>query len=294
MITPQDSALLLAISEAGAEGGRWSAMLGALMARVQADSAQFWCGGQVWDTGAAAPAPLPPLLAGLRRGRVYTGEELASRALQAVPEGDQRALGLRGPNGAAWLLLKRARGEFRAVDSALLSGLVPHLEAALRLAEQIAALRDEVAQGTLVLRRLQVGRVRFGARGEVVALDPVARDLLARVGVSLPASGLAGAGLIALAPGLEMLCLDDAGYLRPTDAPLPAPDRIAQRLGISLPEARLARALGQGASMAEAARALGVTIETARYYSKQIFAKTGLRGQPDLMRRLWSGALALG
>ncbi len=293
MITPQDTTLLLAIARAGSDGADWSAMLCELAARTQADSAQFWFGARVWDLVEGQPAQLPLPLAGLRPGRVYTGEELAERALGAELAGDQRALRLTASVGDAWLLLGRLRGEFRAVDSALLSSLVPHLEQAMHLATQMQRLQDEVAQATMLARRMQVGRVRFGARGDLVEQDAVARDLLARAGVVLPAKGLAGAGLVMLAPGLEMLCLSDTGYLRATGSALPAPEMIARSLGLSLPEARLARALGHGASLVQAAKALGLTIETARYYSKQIFAKTGLRGQPDLMRRLWSGALVL-
>ena len=294
MITPQDSRMLIAIARAGATGGDWAPMLRELAAQVQADVAQFFHAGRLWDMAGVGVAMQSAPVQGLRLGRVYTGEELADRALGQVAEGDQRALGLRAADSEAWLLLHRARGAFRAVDSALLSGLAPHLEQAIMLAAQIRGLQSEVAQADRLARRLQVGRVRFGASGEVISRDSVAHELLERAGVRLPATGLADAGLVRLAPALEILCLPEMGYLRATDAPLPAPERIAQGLGLSLPEARLARALGQGASLREAAQALGLTIETARYYSKQIFAKTGLRGQPDLMRRLWTGALVLG
>ncbi len=294
MITAQDTRVLVSITRAGATGGEWAPMLRELGAQMQADAAQLWHVGQFWDMAGEARGARPAVLTGLRLGRVYTGEELADRALGEPADGDQRALGIRAPDGAAWLLLHRGRGVFRAVDSALLSSLAPHLEQALALAVQVTGLRAEVAQADRLARRLQVGKVRFGAGGEVVARDAVARELLARAGVTLPAIALAGKGLLRLAPTLEMLCLPDMGYLRAIDAPLPEPERIAEGLGLSLPEARLVRAIGQGASIAEAAQALGLTIETARYYSKQIFAKTGLRGQPDLMRRLWAGALVLG
>jgi DNA-binding CsgD family transcriptional regulator len=49
-------------------------------------------------------------------------------------------------------------------------------------------------------------------------------------------------------------------------------------------EARLALALSRGMSIAEAAVALGLTLESARTYSKRIYAKTGARGQTDLVR----------
>ena len=58
-------------------------------------------------------------------------------------------------------------------------------------------------------------------------------------------------------------------------------------------EARLAWSLAQGLSIAEAAEAHGLTVETARYYSKKIYAKTGARGQVDLVRNILTGVLAL-
>lgn len=294
MITPQQTELLLAIARAGGIDGDWSPVLRELVLQTRAEDARLWQDGRVWTATDKLVEALPQVYGGLRLGRVYTGEELAERALGQAHAGDQRALGVRGPKGPAWIVLRHRSAAFRAVDSALLSSLAPHFEQALAVAHQMASLRDDLQDSARLARQIQVGRVRFGPLGEVVALDPVARDLLARAGAILPAAGLSGAGLVTLSPTLEMLCLSDQAYLRATDAPLPAPERIAHYLGLSLPEARLVRALGQGASLREAAQALGLTIETARYYSKQIFAKTGLRGQADLVRRLWTGVLMLG
>ena len=70
-------------------------------------------------------------------------------------------------------------------------------------------------------------------------------------------------------------------------------EQIAQLFGLLPSEARLALALSRGLSIAEAARALGLTIETARNYSKKIYAKTGTRGQPDLVRLILTSVLAL-
>jgi len=58
-------------------------------------------------------------------------------------------------------------------------------------------------------------------------------------------------------------------------------------------EARLALALSRGMSIAEAAAELGLTIESARTYSKRIYAKTGARGQPDLLRYIHRSVLAI-
>ncbi|MBG6119996.1 MULTISPECIES: helix-turn-helix transcriptional regulator [unclassified Sphingobium] len=56
-------------------------------------------------------------------------------------------------------------------------------------------------------------------------------------------------------------------------------DQLVDMFGLLPSEARLAWSIAQGRSIAEAAVELGLTIETARNYSKKIYAKTGSRGQ---------------
>ena len=58
-------------------------------------------------------------------------------------------------------------------------------------------------------------------------------------------------------------------------------------------EARVAWSMAQGLSIAESAKEHGLTLETARYYSKKIYAKTGARGQSDLVRNILTSVLAL-
>lgn len=75
----------------------------------------------------------------------------------------------------------------------------------------------------------------------------------------------------------------------------PSPAR-AQRLAhlFDLPprEAELALAVAEGLSIAEAAKAMGLTVETARNYSKRVYAKLGVSGQAQLVRRVCeSGAM---
>jgi len=69
--------------------------------------------------------------------------------------------------------------------------------------------------------------------------------------------------------------------------------QIAQLFGLLPSEARLALALSRGLSIADAAQTLGLTLETARNYSKKIYAKTGTRGQSDLVRLILTSVLAL-
>lgn len=70
-------------------------------------------------------------------------------------------------------------------------------------------------------------------------------------------------------------------------------DQLAQLFGLTSSEAGLAVALSRGKSIAEAAAELNLTVETARNYSKKIYAKTGARGQPDLVRLILASVIAL-
>ena len=70
-------------------------------------------------------------------------------------------------------------------------------------------------------------------------------------------------------------------------------EQLVDLFDLTPAEARLAWSLAQGLSIAEAAEAHDLTIETARYYSKRIYAKTGARGQVDLVRNILTGVLAL-
>ncbi len=58
-------------------------------------------------------------------------------------------------------------------------------------------------------------------------------------------------------------------------------------------EARFAWSMAQGISIADAAEKHGLTIESARVYSKKIYAKTGAKGQVDFMRRVLTSVVAL-
>jgi DNA-binding CsgD family transcriptional regulator len=70
-------------------------------------------------------------------------------------------------------------------------------------------------------------------------------------------------------------------------------DQLEQLFDLIPSEARLALALSRGMSIAEAAGELGLTVETARTYSKRIYAKTGARGQADLVRFIHRSVLAI-
>lgn len=303
MLSAQDSGTLRAIHRAGAAGGDWSVMLVALAERMQASNALVLTSQGIWDQhGARSDLVLVADWGMLRPGRVYSGEELAFRRLpeQALPPAqDIRAIGLQGAGALDWLVLLRARGAFQAVDSARLAAFAPHVADALTLARRLQGLELRAMQAETIARRMHVGLVWFDGAGRVCDLDAVAAALLEAAGLSRGAVAAQGPGVLELTGGLELLCRarpdgTQMGYLRARRQPLPAPARLAQLFCLTLSEARLLRALGEGATLREAAAQLGLTQETARSYSKQIFTKTGTRGQSDLMRRLWAGVAVLG
>lgn len=70
-------------------------------------------------------------------------------------------------------------------------------------------------------------------------------------------------------------------------------EQLVELFQLTPSEARLAWTIAQGLSIAEAASEHGLTVETARNYSKKIYAKTGARGQADLVRHVLTSVLAM-
>jgi DNA-binding CsgD family transcriptional regulator len=69
--------------------------------------------------------------------------------------------------------------------------------------------------------------------------------------------------------------------------------QFAELFGLGRREAELAIALADGYSLAEAGKALGLTIETTRNYSKRLYAKLGVRGQAEVVRLVSESAAVL-
>lgn len=68
---------------------------------------------------------------------------------------------------------------------------------------------------------------------------------------------------------------------------------LMQLFGLTNSEARLALAMCQGKSIGEAAEELNLTVETARNYTKRIYAKTDTRGNADLVRTILGSIISL-
>jgi len=70
-------------------------------------------------------------------------------------------------------------------------------------------------------------------------------------------------------------------------------EQLAQLFGLLPSEARMALLISQGASIAEAADAMAITIESARSYTRRIYGKMGIRGQADLVRTILTSVLSI-
>lgn len=250
-------------------------------------------------------------------------------ALGAMRINHARAVRVGSPaSGEAWLLLTREREDLGAADSALLAALAPHLAAALaaRAALDRAELRAAMAESTLAA--LGAGAIALTASAQVLAADAAAERVLAFTAEPGPlrrlqllpetaraleaaCAALAGADpdareLIALGPHHLLLRPAPPGTGRgsgaavigmvrsgPAALPVGAAQVLARVHGLAPREAALAIGLAQGETILEAGARLGLTPETARNYSKRLYAKTGTTGQAQLVALVLGGLAAL-
>ena len=223
-----------------------------------------------------------------------------------------------------WLAITHPRQDFGGADSALLSSLVPHLGAALDNLAAYDALRLRAVVAEEALAALGIRQAALDDHARTVAADGLAPEL---PGGRLPlppravqALAKACTALAGAPPGERRIVRaseEDGGdvLLRPcppADTGLPTAavavglgrtDRrenaasgarvLAAVLGLSPREAALAEAISRGQSIVEAGAALHLTPETARNYTKRIYAKTGASGQADLVRLVLSGLAPL-
>lgn len=224
----------------------------------------------------------------------------------------------------AWLILLHDRLDFGAGDSALLSSLAPHFALALAMLMELRGLRLRATIAEDALALLGVGQALFDSAGQVIIADTIAEKELDVQSTGRPqiragaAQALnAACRELSKAPPQarrtvrfdERLGKDILLRRAPVapDSPLSSgysvglvrqPRRenatsatpvVAATLGLSTREAALAEAISQGSSIVDAGAALQLTPETARNYSKRIYAKTGANGQADLVRMMLTG-----
>lgn len=133
-------------------------------------------------------------------------------------------------------------------------------------------------------RRLKalIRAVTTGEAGDV----PVGRMIVSRpsgrMGLSLAAMPVPrGRRLFDSNAGTALVLVTD-----PERRPILDGRHLAERFGFGRSETKLAAALAQGLDLREAARAASLTYETARWYLKAMFVKTGTRRQPELVALL--------
>lgn len=200
------------------------------------------------------------------------------------------------PSPEAWSLgLPLADVEVLPVPLAIIdaSPRLVHANAALR---KLAARRDGLAlgQARLIATDAAADRALAAATERLVRCDPAARHRL--LGAAVPRAGGGRPYLV------QALAIGDAGSARQgvlfivtdPDAGAHDPHLLRDLLGLTHAEAELATLLARGATLAEAAAARGISVETARTQLKSVLGKTGCRRQAELARVLARLGLAPG
>ena len=270
----EDETALLATLHGGVHDELpWRTFLGRLQQRCAADvtSLIFSENGGAdpmrWSTAAAYSEAIDiTSLRSLRPLRVYAFDELHHRDESALRFG--RVLKIEGREGwSAWIVLTRSASDVTAADSSLLSALAPHIALAMR---------------TYVLIERQRQRLS------------IAEDLLQRAGIAWRSRADCD-NTTSDAPHADTLVLPNGAVVTrvPTSPGRQQIECYGRLWSLTPAEARFASAIADGKTLDEAAAALSITIETARHYSKRLYAKTGARGLPDLVRLLLTSVASL-
>ncbi len=288
-----DQAELLTALYSIGETTRFSAFLERLQRRTRAVETFVieWSELDGWRSSrhGRQEAVLPPDgLRALRAGRVYDFSEIGVG-------GAGKVIRSQGASGDVWLGV-RGGASFDAADGALLAALSPHVAIASDNHARLAAMQRDLAAAQLALDRAGVGWTRLDRQGERQAGMPPPASPRQRAAL---ADGIAAGTPIAAAGQMVAVPFPDGGSdvslaLFRTEAR--AIDRVAAfaaAFELTRAEARIGAAIATGASIAEAASGLGITEQTARYYTKRLFAATDTRGQPDLVRLFWTSIAAL-
>ncbi len=303
------------------------------------------------DPAPAAFARLPVGIAGAT-DRLFSPEMRARDPFLNEflrPRGIEECLGapvLRDEARSAQIGIQRGRDRdpFGNGDAGALERLLPHIQRALQLHRQFAALSnvattlaalvDDLPSGLLVLNAdgivVHANRTAQAvtARNDGIAIDGAGRVVLASADDATRLAGLVanvlhrdapGAGgmlrvrrkhgrvaytvLVTPQPrqlGIDASAADEA--LHGAMVMIHDPDRLLQvplammRTVFDLTgrEAELTAALCGGISPAQFAAQAGVSLNTVRFHLKSVYAKTGTRGQTDLVRTILATLASLG
>src|SRR3989344_759198 len=238
----------------------------------------------------------------MREGRGYSLEELIEHAAAADHEAlaDARIRALRAgrvtePSGVdAWLACAGGSA-LGSSAGALILALAPHLRIALRSFAALERERFRSAVTGEAFNRLNIGWLTLDTQGRIVEASENA-------GLMFQWGSLLRRGRYdRLVPADPAVDRQLAGYLKQVAAgravrPLAinlSRDPWLDMFGLLPSEARLAWLLAQATSIRDAAATLGLSEETARNYSKKIYAKTGASGHAELVRVIMTSVLAL-
>ena len=319
-----DDGLLQALHGGMFETPLWGDFLKRLRARTESDSAALIVqtqGETVHLQNGSLPSPDPQTLYVMRPARVY--DELAAlpQPLRAIRIGDE-----------GWLVVAGGPA-ISSATGALLTNLAPHLGIALRSYAALERERYRASVTEQAIERLKMGWLTLDAQCRILETTPNIEAMFAwgtllrrgRYDRLLPASpaldrqltaliksyaageGRAQAFRLSEDPWVDMLVTPahEAGLAHSGRAAAiiyvsgdrrsqaDRCDQLVDLFGLLPSEARLAWLMAQAVSITDAAEALGLTVETARNYSKKIYAKTGARGHAELVRIVLTSVLAV-
>lgn len=183
-----------------------------------------------------------------------------------------------GRSGVGWILFDRT-ARVLAIDPATQACLRVHAGMTLRSGERLRHAPARIARELAAASAAIAGHPEAPRRAVLLCEEPRIEAILQ----SANAVELAGMTL----PAMLAIC-------RLPRSPSPdRPARLARLFDLPPREAELAIALADGLTIAEAADRMGLTIETARNYSKRLYARLGVRGQAELVRLVYESSAAL-
>lgn len=183
-----------------------------------------------------------------------------------------------GRSGVGWILFDRD-ARVLAIDPATQASLGRHAGLTLRTGERPRDAAPRIEREIVEAAAAIAGKPDAQQRVVLICEEPRIEAILQS------ANALALAGMAY--PAMLAVCR------LPRNASPDRPARLSSLFDLPPREAELAIALADGMTIAEAAEAMGLTIETARNYSKRLYAKLGVRGQSELVRLVYESSAVL-
>jgi DNA-binding CsgD family transcriptional regulator len=201
----------------------------------------------------------------------------------------------RPPDVAVRLRLTRedSQTQFGDAERALLERLIPHLRIALDLHARLTITQAESQLFSSAMAGLAVATLILDREGRILRRNALATQMLEEGSIIAEQHGsfevrtgssAATINRILSSPppqGEEILFIADPS--RPAG---PSEEILRERFHLTRAESGLALHLAQGATLADAADALGIAYNTTRSHLRAIFAKTNTHRQVELITLL--------